>query len=148
MSEYKNYLSENSVEFDVEYLNHIDELQRIRQHQIDKYTESLDSSTFKYTMEESKEIEENAEKIKQLLKKGSHKLPFEFIIEQLTHLGQAPCLLYDDNGHFAVSSDGVSQVSTEEDPADIGITSFVTKDMWKETPREALNYYLKDLKDL
>lgn len=87
-----------------------------------------------------KEIDEYAEEITKLLKEGFDTLEFDFIIEQLSFLGQAPCLLYDDNGNWAISSDGYCSISLEV--ADWEGSFFVEKKCWKETPKQALKFYL------
>lgn len=68
--------------------------------------------------------------------------PVDFIIETLTKFGQAPNLVYDDNGRFAVSSDGFNQVVTDDELIDQPMTIFVEKHMWYKTIREALYHYL------
>lgn len=68
--------------------------------------------------------------------------PVDFIIETLTKFGQAPNLVYDDNGRFAVSSDGYNQVVTDDELIDQPMTIFVEKHMWYKTIREALYHYL------
>ena len=64
------------------------------------------------------------------------------IIETLTRFGQAPCLVYDDNGMFAVSSDGYSPMVMDDELIDGGVSVAVEKHMWKKTIREALWYYM------
>lgn len=76
------------------------------------------------------------------LKSNFEFLSFEYIIETLTHLGQAPNVLYDDNGNFAVLSSGYQSVCFGDDPMDAEMTFFVEKKFWFPTMREALNYYL------
>ena len=85
-------------------------------------------------------IDEYAKEICKLIKKSFDNLEFEFILEQLSNLGDAPCLLYDDNGHWAVSGDGFASVSLEVN--DWEGSFFVEKNEWKETPREALRRYV------
>jgi hypothetical protein len=69
-------------------------------------------------------------------------LEFEFIIEQLSHLGHCPNLINDDNGHWAISSNGVQNVVTGDKPDDVENHFFIEAEEWKDTPREALWYYL------
>ena len=104
--------------------------------------DSWDTKLEKYTIEEPKEIDELSDTIYKLLFNGRNELPFEFIIDELTKLGQAPCLLYDDNGHFAITGDGMQSISVDID--DQELTHFIEKDMWKDTIREALDYYLNN----
>lgn len=59
----------------------------------------------------------------------------------LTKRGDAPNLVYDDNGHWAVSGDGCQTVSAV--PSDATITVFVKKRWWKDGPLEAIQAYLK-----
>jgi len=92
-----------------------------------------------------KKIDDLADQILDCIKRWRNSLPFEFILEELTRLGWAPCLLYDDNGNFAISGDGMQSISEEAD--DQELFHFIKKDMWKETIREALNYYLDHEED-
>lgn len=119
----------------------IENMRKKRLEFIKKYDNSYDSKTNKYSMEEPKEIDELGKIIYKMLCDHQGLLTIDFIIEELTHLGQAPSIVYNDHGYFAVTGDGVQNVVFE--PSDITITHFVEKDMWKPTIREALEYYLK-----
>lgn len=66
----------------------------------------------------------------------------EEIIETLTRFGQAPCLMYDDNGKFALSSDGYQPLVTGDELIDGSINVVVNAHMWKKTVREAIYHYL------
>lgn len=100
-----------------------------------------------YTMEEPKEIDEIGEKILKGLKKHRDQLQVDFIIESLTMLGDAPQLIYDDNGHFAVTGSGFAPVPMTDSgkfEEDEQFMSVVGPEQWKDTIREALNHYLDD----
>jgi hypothetical protein len=84
-----------------------------------------------------------AEEIQLFIVNNFDNLEVDFMIESLTHLGDAPNIIYDDNGLFAVSSDGYQQVITGNEKIGGEITVYVTKDMWKESIREALKFYLQ-----
>jgi hypothetical protein len=90
---------------------------------------------------EPKEIDELAEEIERRIKEWRNLLSFEFIMEQLTMLGDAPNLLYDDNGHWAITGEGYQNVVTGE-PADLETHFMIEAKHWKNTIREALNDYL------
>lgn len=108
------------------------------------YQDSYDPSIGEfgdYTAEYPEEIDQLAEEIVDRIKSWRQDLPIEFILEELTQLGWAPCLLYDDEGHWAISGEGFQEVALG-DPIDMHLTHFVEKKMWKDTIREALNYYL------
>jgi hypothetical protein len=107
----------------------------------DEYNESYDEELCDHTAEYPKEIDELAEEIFDGLKAWRYNLPYEFIIEELTKLGQAPCILYDDEGHFAITGEGFQNVVAGE-ATDVTIVHFVKKDLWKDTMREALDYHL------
>lgn len=122
---------------------HIENFSKSRYEFLEKFQSSWEPESEEYEIEEPKEIDELAEQILEYIKSWRHALPFEFIIEELTKLGWAPCLLYDDNGNFAISGEGMQTISAE------GVDSqelfhFIEKDMWKPTIREALNYYLDE----
>lgn len=69
-------------------------------------------------------------------------LPVDFMIESLTKLGEAPNILYDDNGNFAITGTGFQSVS--EYVSDVTMSFFVLKEQWFKTIREALKYYLSE----
>jgi len=89
-------------------------------------------------------IDELGKEIEKYIKLYHEQLPFEFIVEELSKLGQCPNLLNDDNGHWAVTSDGFQNVVYGDEPSDIDTSFFVKAEEWKNTPREALLYYLRE----
>ena len=95
-----------------------------------------------YEMKEPKEIDKLGEEIYSLLRKWKEFLTFEFIFEELASLGQCPCFLNDDNGHWAVTSDGYQEIAKDDKPQDLETHFLVEAKYWKNTPREALYYYL------
>lgn len=90
------------------------------------------------------QIKDLAKQILKCIKNWRYALPFEFIIEELTKLGWAPCLLYDDDGRFAISGEGMQNINPDDGAFDCHLTHFVEKDAWKPTIREALNHYLDE----
>jgi 23S rRNA-/tRNA-specific pseudouridylate synthase len=68
--------------------------------------------------------------------------PVDFIIETLTKLGDAPQIVYDDNGLFAVSSEGMNPVVYGKDRIEGSMVTFVEKDFWENSIRLALWNYL------
>ena len=68
----------------------------------------------------------------------------DYILETLTKFGNAPNLIYDDNGLFAVTEDGYQPVVTGKQKIEGAVTIFVEKPQWKKTIREALYYHLKN----
>lgn len=112
-----------------------------RQDLFNKYNESYDEEISEHTEEYPKEIDELGDEILGRIKLWKNSLSVEFILEELSKLGYATCLLYDDEGHWAISTDGVQTVVIG-DPVDVSMNNFVEKDMWKDTIREAINYYL------
>lgn len=121
----------------------IENLSKKRYKFLDEYHASYDEEQEDYTMDEPKEIDQLADEILQMIKLYKWDLPVEFILEELTKLGWAPCLLYDDEGHWAVSSEGVQSVAMG-DPIDMSMSHFIEKEDWKPTIREALNYFLNN----
>lgn len=65
----------------------------------------------------------------------------DFIIETLTHFGWAPQVIYDDNGHFAITTAGYAPVP--DGLIEGAFTAFVMKNQWAESIREALEIFLK-----
>lgn len=90
----------------------------------------------------NEEIDELSEKIKERIIVNYERLPFEFIMEELSKLGQCPNLLYDDNGNWAVTDEGFQNIAHGDEPIDIETHFFIKAELWKPTPREALKYYL------
>lgn len=109
---------------------------------LDLYEKSYDENTFKYKIKEPKEIDGIRDEINNIIIKHKDILPVDFIIETLTHFGDSPNILYDDNGNFAVSADGYQTVASDGEPIDMDMTVIVTKHQWKKTIREALIHYL------
>lgn len=97
-----------------------------------------------YDLDEPKEIDILGNQILQLIKKHQDKLSVDFIIESLTKLGFAPSILYDDNAHFAISSEGFQSISSK--PSDTEMTLYVKKKYWKTTIRKAIKIYLSEFK--
>lgn len=118
---------------------HIESLSNKRYELLDKQHASWNEEKMDYDLE-IPEIDELANEILKYIKLYRNNLTFEFIFDELTKLGQAPNLVYDDNGNFAITSAGIQEVTTEL--SDLAITSLVTKEQWKPTIREALDHYL------
>lgn len=71
------------------------------------------------------------------------KQPHE-ILEELSKRGYAPTLLYDDDGHWRVSGDGISPVFGEPG----SYTSFVEEgEEWYDNITDAVNAYLKETEE-
>lgn len=111
------------------------------------YNDSWDDDKSEYIMEEPFQIDHLADKIKESILKHRDELAVDFIIESLTYLGDAPQVIYDDNGHFAISGSGMSPVPMTESGVfedTESFTAFVEPEQWKDTIREALNHYLDE----
>lgn len=67
----------------------------------------------------------------------------DFIIETLTKFGQAPNIVYDDNGMFAVSGNGYQPVVIGDELIEGIVSVFVEKEQWFDTIRKALWHYLQ-----
>lgn len=112
---------------------------------IDIKEAAWNDETKKYDIDEGEydaRIDEYAVRIMELIERFNIELPFEFIIEELTKLGDAPCILYDDNGHFAITSEGAQSVCFGDAPMDCELQFSVEAEYWKDTMREALEHYL------
>jgi len=117
-------------------------ISKTREDLIQKREASWNEEKFDYEEPYEKEIDDLGNQIFDYLKKYRQFLPFEFIFEELTKLGHSPNLLYDDNGHFAMVSDGYQSIS--EEIADTEMAFLVTKRYWKNSVKEALDFYLDD----
>jgi len=119
---------------------------------LEEYYNSYDEETNNYYIEEPKEIDQLGGEINTLLKFHIDILPVDFVIESLNKLGYSINIVYDDNGHYAISYAGMQSIpeETEEDERDdVIIYHFVEKEEWHNSIREALVYYinLDDEKD-
>ena len=56
-------------------------------------------------------------------------------------------ILNDDNGHWAVSDEGIQPVVTGK-PQDLQQTFYTEKKMWKKSIREAIRYYIENNKEI
>jgi len=111
------------------------------------YEDSWDDNELDYQIAEPKEINELGKEIRDAINKHKDELPVDFIIESLTMLGDAPQVIYDDNGHFAISGNGMSPVPITDSgkfETTESFTSFVEPEDWFDTIRESLNHYLKN----
>jgi len=97
-----------------------------------------------YPPEVEKEIDELTDQILDAIKRWRNALPFEFIFEELTKLGWAPCLLYDDDGRFCIDDGGMQSVVGGDEAENVELIHWATKDKWQSSVREALNFYLDD----
>jgi len=89
-------------------------------------------------------INKNTREIEAALLQGSDTLPVDLLITADTHLGGAPQLVYDDNGRFAVTSDGYAPLVMDDERIEGSMTAFVEKEMWFSEIRDALKFYLTE----
>jgi hypothetical protein len=92
--------------------------------------------------EKNKEIDEIQELITACFKKDLDSYPFDFVFETLTRFGQAPQLVYDDNGMFAITCAGYSPCVMGDERIEGSMTAFVEKDQWHKSCMEAMHHYL------
>lgn len=90
-----------------------------------------------------KKIEEYNKVILDRIQTAYYNLPFDFILDALTHLGWDVNLLFDDNGHWAIACPLYSTVSLEE-TADYSTSFRIEKKAWFNTPSAALLDYLQE----
>lgn len=69
-------------------------------------------------------------------------------LEAAVEQGACPGIINDDDGHWAVTDDGMQNVpNAGGPPIDIQTTFFVKADKWKGTLRAAINAYLDEKPD-
>jgi hypothetical protein len=119
------------------YQEEIESINKFRYSLIKKQNEGTTTSA------EIQKIDDLAKEIQQYIKFYFEYLPFDFTMEQLANLGQCPNLINDDNGHWAVSSDGFQNVPKGEEPGDIETHFYIEAHEWRNSPKEALKYYLE-----
>lgn len=124
----------------------ISKLIELRESYLKIYHDSWSDEKLDYQIPEPKEVDEFAKEIRESIDTHKDELPVDFILESLTMLGHAPQLVYDDNGHFAISGDGLSPVPMTDSGKFEEFESFTTHvepEQWHDTIRGALNHYLK-----
>jgi hypothetical protein len=82
------------------------------------------------------------EEIKEKIRKKS--IDCEQGLEELAKIGYCLLLLNDDNGHWAVTFDGLQSVPMTNKPEDIVTTLFIQAKYWKDSIYEALIYALDE----
>jgi len=93
--------------------------------------------------EEMKIIDNIALEVINKLFENRDNLPVDFILESLTDLGFSPCLIFDDDGHWAVDCNGISTVKSQG----VSMINNVSEKLFKESIREAIKHFLKILKE-
>lgn len=81
------------------------------------------------------------ERIKGLVKSGIYTA--EGILENLTQIGLCPNLIFDDNGYWGISSNGIQGIRGKDE--DLEVIDFVEARFFKPTIREAVKYYVEQL---
>ena len=65
-------------------------------------------------------------------------------LEDVTRKGACPAIVNDDNGHWAVSFEGMQSVPQNihegDDPKDVNTMFFIRKHQWKSTIASAIDY--------
>lgn len=95
------------------------------------------------TDEKNERIDEIENEIILQIKDNYNHYSVDFIIETLTKFGQAPNLIYDDNGMFAISSEGYQPVVSGDERIEGVVSVAVEKEQWFDTIRKALWHYLQ-----
>lgn len=60
-------------------------------------------------------------------------------LDQWAQEGNCPALIFDDNGHWAVSFDGIQTCQQGEAPESIQTTFFIEADDWRENIFDAID---------
>lgn len=112
-----------------------------REDYIKKREASWDEKTGEYNPDSEDAIDKLADAIMEMIRENYLSLPFDFILEELTKLGDAPSLIYDDDGHWAIPSSSFGTAVLEKSD-DYSVTFFIDKDQWFDSIRGALEHYL------
>lgn len=131
-------------------LHTIQLLSKDRQSYVKEQEDSWDPSIGEfgdYNVNVDDKLDEFENKIYTLLTEYHNALPVDFVLEELTKLGHCPSLVYDDNGHWAIVTDGYQNVPESDKPENIHITHYVDKSEWFDTINEALSDYFIDKYD-
>jgi len=83
-------------------------------------------------------------KITNILIAQNEKFSCDFILETMTRFGASPSVIYDDNGKWAVLTDGTQPVVYGDNTLEghVDMRFFCERGHWFETIREALLDYL------
>jgi len=98
---------------------------------------------------DSPESNELMKQIDEYIYENRKDLSIDFILEGLASIGDAPSLLYDDEGHWAIGMEGIQNVGFDfdhKDPkskANFDSTWFLNREDWKDSIREAIVWYLR-----
>lgn len=106
-----------------------------------KITKEYNKSKEPYDDGIMKKYDANEKLILAELSNKFDKLSVDFMLETLTHLGWAPCVIYDDDGNWAISGDGFSNVRMSSKD-DFQISNSIEAKFFKPTIRKALKFYL------
>jgi len=60
-------------------------------------------------------------------------------LEDWVAIGFAPQLVYDDNGHWALTFDGIQQVPLGDEAISLTMVHFVEKEWWTDSPEAAIS---------
>jgi len=60
------------------------------------------------------------------------------VVEWMVNNGGCPALIYDDNGHWALTEDGFQMVPTGDEPQSLSTTFWIEADQWYDTAPEAI----------
>ena len=124
----------------------ISEMLTLRELELQKYYSSYNEIEDKYTLDFPNSVNVYDRLIISELKESFDKISIDFIIETLNHLGNSVNLVYDDNGHYSLCSDGYQTIS--DDIQAQTIISFVEKEEWKDNIKEAVLRYLTSFKSI
>jgi len=91
---------------------------------------------------DEKKVDEYAVKINEHLKQYIDELDPDFVLDSVTHLGCWPQLIYDDDGHWAVSEEGISNVIDTTKETYQQTTTVSDNKSWKDNIRDAVKYYI------
>lgn len=63
----------------------------------------------------------------------------------LVEKGYCPALVFDDNGHWALTMEGIQTMTGSDDPVDVNMTMHVQADQWRDTIPDAVHAAIKDV---
>lgn len=62
----------------------------------------------------------------------------EELLKKLTLIGYCPILAFDDNGHWAMTFDGLQNTIQGPEPQDLAATNFFNREFFQPTVRAAV----------
>lgn len=96
-------------------------------------------------VDNQEEFDKNRKQILDLMDKHVKMLDPLFMLDTVTHLGNAPQLVYDDCGRWTCEENGWQDAIPWEEPLDVLITVSTKAEKWVDKPTTAILNYMEEM---